>query len=368
MLSQGDTFSAIDLLELPYARRLEIDTAEHARALQRKSKAAFVLYGRLRCRDAGTRIWRLDIRGLVSHGEIGHNNQKRLEREFSELLPRKKELPDHSALPEFELLSAVVDLVSRYVIAIAINVSGDPRRASSLFQTVADACSNQDLTTEPVITSIRDRLPIRFYEVFTWAAQLELRNWLNTRDEKRIAEATIQLERVPTSERHRPDYLGTLALCKFVASRDLRGAEALLKSPKATNPAFEMSLAFLASYRGNLRAACRHYRKAQELRATDLTLSEVREFLDWFQTTGERPAELAFIRGFIEYLFNRDKARAEKRFREFNHLAPKDQYPRERELVRKWLTELEPAENSQRREKQGRAKKTARSGSTPPQL
>ena len=340
LLSQGSEKSAVDLLEVPYARKLEIDTAERARRIQRASRATFVLFGRLRRRDVGSTIWRLDIEGLVSHGEIGHQNQKKLAQEFSELFPHKANIEDQAALPAFEMLSALVDVVAKYVIAIVINVSGDSDRAGTLFKSVAQACESAEFRGEAVIASIRKRLPVRFFEVWFGAAQKDMAAWLQTREPERIAGAVNALEKIPASEKGRPQYLGAMALCRFVGERDVEEAERLLRSARVKNPAFEMSLAFLASYRRDLRSACRHYRHAAEIGLHAQTAREVREFLDWFQTTGERPAELAFIRGFIEYLINRDKERAERRFAEFLRLAPPDRYANERKLIPKWIAEL----------------------------
>ena len=120
---RGQTFHFI---EFPQHLSRQIHDLGDAEKLKTKTRAHFMLYGRVRERVLDGKDYHIiELEGVVSHKRVPEATQQILAREFSELFPRKVNISKENDLLSFQFTSEWVGVVSKYIIGIAAAISGD---------------------------------------------------------------------------------------------------------------------------------------------------------------------------------------------------------------------------------------------------
>ena len=327
---------------VPQVRIPKQPTELEAIELRKVSKTAFVLYGQVRTRGEGTeRKHYVDLAGLVGHSQTVKSNQQQLQIEFSELLSRRIIANQGDELPAFELTSSLSSLVAKYIVGIAMFISGQVDAAQAFYED-ADRLSKGQSDANEAVKKIRERLPRRFSEVAILQASSQYESWRETREEPYIARAESILDAAPDIAREWPQWKSLKAIAQVVLAKgDIDKIEKLASGGLERDPVTHMNLAFVKILRGDLRAAAQRYRRAADLKVNMDTIDEVMSFVEWYRDLNPASfAELSFALGFISYCHLRDEKLAQKYFQEFAN-SRDDRYEVESGLTEKWVYELQ---------------------------
>lgn len=341
LITSGKTGRFFQFIEIPKHISCKIIDSDDAQKLRVKTRAQFVLYGRSRTRKINSKDHNyIELDGLVAHNPISAAVQQQLSSEFSELLPRKLAIDKESGLFEFELTSEWVELVAKYIIGIAAEVSGDLDYAELLFNEVLSklSASRKDF---PVFSKLKERLPARFAEIIEAKANYYLNAWSITHDNELMDKMHNELSK---SDQRSVNIriIHSKAIYAFVKYRDVNGSILLIKSyPKSFRDAvWHLNLAFLESYKGNLKKALQYYRNAEKLKVDIPTLNQIEGFISYIISIEPDNAQLYFCLGYINWKIKGDILQAIKDYTCFIDTANMDQFSEQIIYAKKWVEEL----------------------------
>lgn len=138
LMRSGTVGSTIQFIDVPPFHAEKVHDEEDARRLRERTRAHFLLWGRVRVRDLNKKAHHfIELDGIVAHKQVSDEVCKKLSAEFTELLPRRVSFSTENDLLAFTFTSEWTELVAKYIIGIAAEVSGDLSYAETLFLDVA---------------------------------------------------------------------------------------------------------------------------------------------------------------------------------------------------------------------------------------
>lgn len=324
----------------------KLRSREDAEFLARKSHSHFLIYGSARQRPiAGEGQHVLELFGLVLHSPTSPDVAKQLSSEFGEVLPRTLLVAQENDLFTLAFTAAWVDVAARYIVGIASLISGDLAYAEDLFKGLEEEFEKQTGALPPSIAIIKNRLPQRLADVYKVRVNLLSQAFWHKRDRTLLEEAEPWLEKL-----HEYDdayYTGHLqrAICAFVLRRDIQEARAALSRCKQVpDPTWRYSVAFLDAYEGDLQAAYNQYKKAFRLPLRDETVPvQSEEFIHIVLDEEPEQSQLHFCLGMINEHAKRDLNSARRDYERFLATTDPERYPKEHEVVRKWVHKIDMA-------------------------
>jgi hypothetical protein len=175
-------------------------------------------------------------------------------------------------------------------------------------------------------------------------AAIALNHWAKTHDPTTIAEMGRHLDRIPSSY---PNWYGVNLLRSiflFVHHRDVKGAVAILKKCKGVpEGTWLYNLAFLHAYMGDLKKAVQRYRNAIGLPVEPAVAAAIEEFICWVLEEEPQKYQLHYCLGFINWKIKGDTGQAKEDFETFLVRGNDKEFTFERELARKWISEIQHA-------------------------
>lgn len=317
-------------------------TLDQARVLRERIGAAFVLFGRVRTRGSKDPKRIVDLRGLVAHAPLNEKNRKLLEKEFSELLPRRLIADAGSELPGFELGSALAHVVARYIIGIASECSGDFDYAASLFKDAErGARTLASSAVSPLVKKILERIPIRFAEMEMARARQHYNAWRQSGDDASVAEMHRHLMSAPKVAEGMLEWRTLMAIYEILSKGSYKKARGLIVASGSKDAITKLNIAFLDAISNNLKGCVRNYRAAASMGVTLESAEEVMDFIDVYRERNpDARAVLSFALGFIAYAILEDRILAGRHFDEFVRLDREQCFSEQARLVPKWLSEM----------------------------
>ncbi len=311
LLKSGRTGYVFHAIEIPQHIASRIQDVEAAQTLRIKCKAHFVIYGRVRLREiSGKEVHILDLEGIVAHQPVPESVGNLLAREFSELMPRKIQIEKENDLLAFQFTSEWADLVSRYIIGLAAEISGDWDYAETLFRDARNRLHGKS-TNFPIYQKLKDRLPLRISELSLARARVSYDKWAETKDSSFLLQCERHLGTLVKTHQEDRGTLNLRAILAFVLKRDVEQSIALLKRVKAIGqPLWHLNMAFLLGYKGELKNAIRHYRLAANSEADPETLTQVEDFIVWVLECEPEKYQLHYCLGFFNWQLKGDPERA----------------------------------------------------------
>lgn len=342
LLKNGTIGGTFHFIEIPQHIARKIKDTDDALNLKSKTKAHFVIYGRVRLRPIdGKDCHVLELEGLVAHKELPQEVSDQLSKEFGELFPRRVRIPTENDLLSFNFTSEWTECVAKYIIGIASALSLDLAYAEQLYRDVAKKLDG--ITTDfPIFEKLRQRLPIRFAEINKARALAALRVWRKQYSQDALSQFAENINKIP--EGVNDDY-GTLLLRgieAFLNRRDMNTALSCVNKCKIyDDPIWHFNLAFLNAYNNDLAKAIRQYRICANYEMQPVTLGEVEEFLLWI--IEEEPAKYQFhyCLGFFNWKIKGDLLQARNDFKNFLKNQSNGKFEKEKDLTIKWLAEIE---------------------------
>ena len=341
LILSGKSSQLFDFLEIPpriAAKTLDIQSAEKMR---QKIRCHFFLFGRVRKRNiANTTRYFLELDGIVAHKAIAPEIQERFSAEFSALLPRKMETDETATFAAFDFTSRLADAVSKYIIGIAMTLSGFYDEAESMLReasSLASKVSPAPPTCEKIIEQVaREVSAINLVRADSYYARWRDEGF----DEVALDSMGAALKKVDHASRAA---LTLKAIHLFLASRDTHGARSLLYQVKksARDGVWEYNQGFLFAYDGNLKKARKHFiRGAHQRIPLRKSIAELELFICWVIEQDPDRHQLHFALGLLNWHLKGDFSRAIHDFEEFLDLSKQGRFDREQALAKLWVGDL----------------------------
>ena len=216
--------ASFHFIELPQFHAERIVDAESAQLLRIQTGAQFLLFGRVRLRQLnGQDHHVIDLDGAVTHQPVPAAISKWLSTEFAELLPRKLIIQRDNDLFSFEFTSHWAEMVARYVIGIAMAISGDFDYAEHLYRDVLGALQGRDTRRLSIFAKLKERLPTRLDELHEARALLAYERWTTSHSPAEMEGVAMHLSRI-SEGRNTPQVLNLKAIHAFLMEKDVTAA------------------------------------------------------------------------------------------------------------------------------------------------
>ena len=337
--SVGNTFHFI---EIPNHISKTINDNDDAITLRAKTKAHFVIYGRVRLRTLDGKDYHiLELDGIVAHKPLPKEVSTRLATEFSELFPKRVHIPTENDLLSFQFTSDWIECVAKYVIGIASLCSLDLVYAERLYVDVQKKLESIE-TDFPIFEKLKQRLPIRFSEIYITRSIAFLSTWRKSQNKEALSQFFLNINKVTENFSENYDVLLLRSVEAFLNGRDVNKALDYTKKCKRFNdPIWHFNLAFLFAYENNLKKAIQEYRIGAKHEVSPETISEVEDFIVWILEDEPDKYQYHYCLGFFNWKIKGDLQRATDDFKTFLATAKKGEFEKETELANKWIAEIE---------------------------
>lgn len=341
LIKSGNTGHIFHFMESPQRLAREVEDLDQAQALRIRSRAHFMIWGRVRRRQIdGKDHHVIDLEGAVSHRPVADNISKALATEFSELLPRKLHISIDNDFLTFQFTSEWADLVARYVIGLAAAISGDFNYAETLFKDAYERLQTRNHSL-PAYQKLKQRIPARISELYAGRAQRAYRKWLETRDPDLLNSIEEYLQHLTQEHQQSPAGLTLKAIIAFLSQHDADAALTYIKKIREQNTAvWHLNAAFLLAYKGRLKDAIRHYRQVAHLEADIDGVSQVEDFMVWVLQQNPEKYQLHYCLGFLNWQIKGDLIQATEDFSNFLQKCPQNTYTKECQLASQWIGEI----------------------------
>ena len=341
LIRSGQTGSSFDVIIIPDHIAARVRDVEEAKALLKRTRGLFVLYGRVRpshLKDKPAHFLKLDA--IVSHSPLPQTLHQEFREEFAQLLPRRVLVGMGNDLVGFEFVSEWAHHVAKYILGMAATFSGNFDYAASLFEDLQQRIRSSHSEPAP-LAHIRGQLPKRLAEVNTLRSAVAHRRWLKTKSDDDLASLSMYASRIPNQFVRQIGAMNIKAIWLFLTKRDAHRALAMLKRHRSPqDPAWLFNRAFLYAYIGNLTRARAAYRTLEGMVPNTDVLLQVEEFLYWMLKDEPQKIEVLYCLGLIAWKIRGDLVAAEKELSEFIAKCPPGRYVGERRNVAMWLAEI----------------------------
>jgi len=341
LVKSGAVGRAFHFMELPQHHAKKIQDHSDAETFRRKTKAHFVLFGRVRLRVvSGKEHHVIDLEGGVSHKPVPVAASQSLAQEFTRLLPRRVRTPTENDLLTLQFTSEWAGKVAMYVIGVAAAFSGDFDYAESLYTNVLNELREEDKKF-PIYAELAQRIPDRISELYESRVQAAHFNWTTTHDPMYVDAVGTYLEKIHVSPDNHDGFYNMSAIHAFLKNRDVQNAKMFLRKMKKKNTGtWNYNMGFLLAYSGDLQSALRHYRRATTYFVEVEVINQIEDFLWWVFETEPNKYQLLYCLGFFEWKAKGDLVSAKSNFKEFLGKGNASEFRKEREFAAKWIKEI----------------------------
>lgn len=340
LVTSGQAGKNLHFMELPQHLASKAIDPDEARAMRKRARAHFMLFGRVRLRIInGEEHHVLDLDGVVAHSPVPQQASSLLGKEFTELLPRNVLIPTENDIFSFQFTTEWADIVARYILGVGAAFSGDFTYSETLFMEALNRLAGKS-SDFPAYQKLANRIPDRVSELYEARAKAEHLEWVKTHDTVYLQRLGEALGQVRENRLELPHVLNLRALHAFLTGRDVEAAIGYLMKRKDETAEWHLNMAFLYGYKGDLRAAARHYRFAGNLDVEGLTITQVEDFICWVLEQEPEKYWLHYCLGMFNWRTKGDTRQAVIDFREFLHHADNERFPKEIELAGKWVEEF----------------------------
>jgi hypothetical protein len=274
-LSVDEQATKFHLIVYPRGLSEEIVSIKQALRYQAKSRAHFMIWGRVRERSmpGGKKALFLDLEGSVVHGPISRPAQQDIQSEFNTVLPRRVVVPDEGSVFHFEAASEWMDVAARYIVGRAALAAGDIRYAETLLLSVEERLNKAE-SRNKALRQVRQKLPGILVALYlAWATHLG-DEYTRTRDSKYLRELEPITDKLLARDSNNYNGLLLKAIVVFVVGRNSDAAKRLVrKAGKSKDATWRYSLAFLYAYEGDLARAVEEYHRAFRAKSLDQTIA-----------------------------------------------------------------------------------------------
>lgn len=341
LILSGKSSNLFDFIEIPphiSANTLDVQSAEKMRE---KTRSHFFLFGRVRKREvAETTRYFLELDGIVAHKAIAPEIQERFSAEFGSLLPRKLHADEAMRFALFDFTSRVTDAVSKYIIGIAMTLSGFYDDAEPMLAE-ASRLAARVTPIPPSCEKIVEQSRLEISAINLIKADRCYARWRDKGfTDAELANMGAALDKVVHDSRV---VLGLRAIYAFLAERDTHKARNLLYKVKkpARDGVWEYNQGFLFAYDGNLKKARKHFLHGSQQRIPmSKSIAELELFMVWVIEQEPQCNQMHLALGLLNWHLKGDLKSAIRDFENFVARSRKGKFDREQALAKLWIREL----------------------------
>jgi len=319
-LSNSSIPQIFNVIELEEKWAQKINGGPSALSYLRRVRGHFMVYGQMlkgKMKE-GQAHYKFHLEGAVIHRPIKQFFSDQLSKEFTELLPRKVAFPEDEELLGFEFTQQWLGIVTKYIIGIAVFLSGDLDLSFNIYSQLNNELKNIH-DTVPAVVEIKRRLPRRLYEGALGFTHKLYYQYTKTRKIGYIKQSKIYLDLLSSLAPN--DYVSGLqrAIYYFLIEHNINKAKNELENIK-NNPfdlTWRYSMAFLLAYEGRLIDAKRHYDKIVKGYSHSRIVCDCEMFINDILEIEPDRCGLYFLRGYLNFKIKLDFILAKNDFENF---------------------------------------------------
>lgn len=250
LLKAGSIGHTFHFIEIPQHISEFINDIDDAYTLKSRTRSHFLIFGRVRLRILGGKEYHvLELDGIVAHKPIEKEVSAQLSKEFSELFPRRLQISTENDLLSLNFTSDWTECVAKYIIGIASACSSDINYAENLYRDVEKKLEGIK-TDFPIFAKLKERLPIRFSEIYIARSKAYLNAWRENKDKEALSQFIFNLNKISDDLADSYDVLLLRSIEAFLDGRRIKDAiEHTKKCKRYDNPIWHFNLAFLRALR-----------------------------------------------------------------------------------------------------------------------
>ena len=334
----GHTFHFI---EIPKHISQSINDIDDAYTLKSRTKSHFLIFGRVRLRVLdGKECHIIELDGIVSHKPLTKEISDQIAKEFGELFPRRLQIPTENDLLYLNFTSDWTECVAKYIIGIASACSADINYAEHLYRDVEKKLESIK-TDFPIFAKLKERLPIRFSEIYIARAKAHLNTWRQKQDREALSQFIFNLNKISDDLADIYEVLLLRGIEAFLDGRRIKDAiERTKKCKRYDDPIWHFNLAFLRAYENDLKKSIRQYRICANYDLSPVTLSEVEDFIVWILEEEPEKYQYHYCLGFFNWKIKGDLHQSVSDFEEFLNHVKQGEFVKERDLAIEWISEI----------------------------
>lgn len=337
--SSGDKFVFV---VIPHHLAEKADSRDKQRKLFARTRCHFFLAGQVRHRQIGEKKkYFVTLQGTVRHRTLSAPAQEGLQKEFNEVIPGRVDFEENVSLLGFEITSLWAHVSAKYIIALAMALSGFLSEADHLFAEVEGTLPKLRGAL-PAFKKIRKSVPEIRAAMRVSSARRCYERWRDTdHDPARLDEMAEWLDGAKVLENTRV-VLNYRAILAFLRGRHCSTARELLNQfpPQLRDALWHFNQGFLYAYEGKLEKADKHYLVGSRLPLPPETAAELELFMAWVAAEEPDRFELYYVLGQLNQTLKGDSQSALRDFQSFLKLVPPDKHLRAQQRVRKRIDEL----------------------------
>ncbi|MCK4818339.1 hypothetical protein KA005_21390, partial [bacterium] len=307
LLKAGSIGHTFHFIEIPQHISEFINDIDDAYTLKSRTRSHFLIFGRVRLRILGGKECHvLELDGIVAHKPIEKEISAQLSKEFSELFPRRLQITTENDLLSLNFTSDWTECVAKYIIGIASACSSDINYAENLYRDVEKKLEGIK-TDFPIFAKLKERLPIRFSEIYNARSKAYLNAWRENKDKEALSQFIFNLNKISDDLADSYDVLLLRSIEAFLDGRRIKDAiEHTKKCKRYDNPIWHFNLAFLRAYENDLKKSIRQYRICANYDVSPVTLSEVEDFIVWVLEEEPDKYQYHYCLGFFNWKIKGD--------------------------------------------------------------
>jgi hypothetical protein len=331
-----------ELIRLSEYRSLKLSSQQAIRHYHRITRAHLIIYGACKLRKHHAQeTYLLELKASVLHRTIPDLVQAGFRNEMQGVFPSRNLIPADEEVLGFTITRDLVSQAARYILGMASLLSLDPRTAFELHWPLwMELCSSTDDDSKKAAQyrAMRSRLPDR---LITESMAIARHAYLE-RAPDFLGEMQKHISIVQQLDPNNYSAHLLRAIHIFLNAHDIAGARAeVLKARNERDSTWQLSLAFLSAYEGDLDEAHRLYKRAFHGHFDPIIAFDVESFI--LEVLEKEPSrvQLRYCLGMINYLYKQDLVSALKDFKIFTEWAEgRGSFPTSRIFAERLIREI----------------------------
>jgi hypothetical protein len=259
----------------------------------------------------------LEFKGAILHKPMPSEVSKLLSIEMQQLIRNEMYIPKSNDILNFKLYIDRIELVIKYLLGLSFYLSADFHSSKSFYEDIYNEVQLIK-NNEPVINSIKTRIPHRLYEVHEVLATVATINFRITKDEKYLDEMKTSLDLMNKYNPNSYVYFLKLSIYYFLNGRQINNVKKTLNKCKNNKDiSWRYSVAFIDVYNGKLEEAYKKYKNLFNKEYHHELLFDIEDFIVNVIEMEPNKYEMYFALALINYYYKGDNNLAYKYFKTF---------------------------------------------------
>lgn len=286
----------------------------------------------------------MDMLGIAKHRRLSEKEYTAFQKTFACAIPQRYQSERKNRFNLCEFAAQHIHGVTNAIIGITVLLNGKYETAEVILLEAEKSLklSNQQIST-PYISQLLGSIREYLHDLYI--------AWMLEKTDQRSIDQTIdnirEIDRIikkAESQGITPASLASFkAQVEFLLRNDINSAREATKLLKEVEPSvYYYNMAFLSAYEENLDEAYRHYNNAFNQTLSDALVPwQCEDFIQKIIVLDASKKYLYFCTGLINFRAKNDSLLAKKDFQSFLDATDAEDFQRQREAARKWISEID---------------------------